>query len=245
MSKTIDIKDYLSLVRRPSRYIGGEVNSIRKDLSKVRLTFGLGFPDAYEVGMSHLGIQILYQILNAREDIACERVFAPWRDMEALLREKGAPLATLESGIPLKRLDIMGFSLQYELSFTNILAMLDLGGIPLLATEREKDDPFVIGGGPAAFNPEPVADFFDAFLLGDGEEAAMEIALAVMEGRERGEARADILRRLASIQGVYVPSFFAVSYNEDGTVSEVKPLVEGYEKITKRVVPDINGLPLP
>ncbi|MFQ5735362.1 MAG: TIGR03960 family B12-binding radical SAM protein [Thermodesulfobacteriota bacterium] len=245
MSGTIDIKDYLPLVRRPSRYIGGEVNSVKKDLSKVALTFGLGFPDAYEVGMSHLGMQILYQILNAREDIACERVFAPWKDMEALLRSKGVPLATLESGIPLNRLGIMGFSLQYELSFTNILNMLDLGGIPLLAKDRAQGDPLVLGGGPSAFNPEPVADFFDAFLLGDGEEAVVEIARAVIEGRKNGVRREDILKRLAGIEGVYVPSFFDVLYNPDGTVREIRPLVEGYGKITKRVAPDIDDLPLP
>lgn len=242
---TTNIKDLLPLVRRPSRYIGGEVNSIKKDLSKVRLTFGMGFPDAYEIGMSHLGIQILYQILNARHDIACERVYAPWTDMEALLRNKGLRLYTLESAIPLNELDIMGFSLQYELSYTNVVNMLDLGGIPLWSKDRKKGDPFVIGGGPLAFNPEPVADFFDAFLLGDGEEAVLEIADAVLSGKESGEDRIETLKRLSKIQGVYVPSFFEVSYNGDGTVKEVKPLVEGYQKVTKRVVPDINSLPLP
>ncbi len=241
----IGIKDYLSLVRRPSRYIGGEVNSVKKDLSKVKLTFGLGFPDAYEVGMSHLGLQVLYQILNAREEIACERVFAPWKDMEALMREKGAVLSTLENSIPLSELDIMGFSIQYELSFTNILNMLELGGIPLFASKRGAKDPFVIGGGPSSCNPEPVADFFDAFLLGDGERAAVEIALAVMEGREQGEDRAAILRRLAAVQGVYVPSFFEVSYNPDNTVAGVCPNVEGLERVTRRVEPDMNALPLP
>lgn len=240
-----NIKKYLPLVRRPSRYIGGEVNSIKKDLSKARLTFALGFPDAYEVGMSHLGIQILYQILNSREDIACERVFAPWGDMESLLRKRGLKLSTLESDIPLNELDIMGFSLQYELSYTNILNMLDLGGIPLLSSSRKKGDPFVIGGGPVAYNPEPVADFFDAFLLGDGEDAVLEIADAVIKGKENGEERVETLKRLSKIQGVYVPSFFDVSYNEDGTVKEIRPLHEGYNRVSKRVVPDINRLPLP
>ncbi|MBI1910984.1 MAG: TIGR03960 family B12-binding radical SAM protein [Deltaproteobacteria bacterium] len=241
----IDIKEYLPLVRKPSRYIGGEVNSIKKDLSKVRLKFGMGFPDAYEIGMSHLGIQILYQILNAREDIACERVFAPWGDMEALLRDKGLKLTTLESGVPLNELDIMGFSLQYELSYTNVLNMLDLGGIPFYSKDRKKEDPFVIGGGPSTFNPEPIADFFDAFLLGDGEEAVLEISDAVIEGRAKGEDRQEILRRLSEIEGVYVPSFFEVSYNDDGTVREIKPLREGYTRVLKRMVPDINKLPLP
>jgi len=239
------IKDFLQLVRKPSRYIGGEVNSVKKDLSKVALKFALGFPDAYEVGMSHLGVQILYQILNSRDDIACERVYSPWTDMEELLRKRSLRLTTLESGIPLNELDIMGFSLQYELSYTNILNMLDLGGITLLAKDRKRDEPFVIGGGPVAFNPEPVADFFDAFLLGDGEEAVLEIADAVMEGRNRKEERAETLKRLAAIEGVYVPSFFTVGYNQDGTVSGITPLVEGYEKVTKRVVADINKVPLP
>jgi len=239
------IKDFLPLVRKPSRYIGGEVNSVRKDLSKVSVKFALGFPDAYEVGMSHLGVQILYQILNSREDIACERVYAPWGDMEALLREKSIKLATLESSIALDQLDILGFSLQYELSYTNILNMLELGGVTMLASGRKKSEPFVIGGGPVAFNPEPVADFFDAFLLGDGEDAVIEIAAAVREGRKRGEERVDTLRRLASIEGVYVPSFFEIEYKADGTVKAIKPLVEGYESVTKRVVPDINAVAPP
>ncbi|MEK7773122.1 MAG: TIGR03960 family B12-binding radical SAM protein, partial [Deltaproteobacteria bacterium] len=240
-----NIKDYLPLVRKPSRYTGGEVNSIKKDLSRVRLTFGLGFPDAYEVGMSHLGLQILYQILNAREDIACERVFAPWGDMEALLRSRGMRLATLESGVALCDLDVMGFSLQYELSYTNIINMLDLGSIPVYSRERGGKDPFVIGGGPVAFNPEPVADFFDAILLGDGEEAVLEIADRVMEGRQRGDDRISILKKLAGIQGVYVPSFFDVGYNDDGTVKAVVPLEDGYVGVTKRTVPDINDVPPP
>ncbi len=240
-----EIKKYLPLVRKPSRYIGGEVNSVKKDPARVKLRFGLGFPDAYEVGMSHLGIQILYQVLNAREDIAAERVFAPWADMEALLREKGAPLTTLESGIPLRELDIMGFSLQYELSYTNILNMLDLGGIPLMSADRGEGDPFVIGGGPVCFNPEPVADFFDAFLLGDGEEAVLEIAEAVRSGRERGLQRAEILKALAGLRGVYVPSLFEVLYNPDSTVKEIRPLLKGYGGVEKRIVSDINRVEPP
>lgn len=239
------IKEWLPLVRKPGRYIGGEVNSITKDLSTVRLKFGMAFPDAYEVGMSHLGIQILYQILNARQDVACERVFAPWLDMEALLREKGIRLSTLESGIALDKLDILGFSLQYELSYTNVLNMLELGGITLDSASRRKDEPFIIGGGPVAYNPEPVADFFDAFLLGDGEDAVLEISDAVIQGRAKSEDRIDILRRLSKIDGVYVPSFFDVSYNADGTVKKIVALAQGSAKIKKRVVPDINDVALP
>ncbi|MBI5644384.1 MAG: TIGR03960 family B12-binding radical SAM protein [Deltaproteobacteria bacterium] len=240
-----NIKDFLPLVRKPSRYIGGEVNSIKKDLSTVKLKFALGFPDAYEVGMSHLGLQILYQILNSRSDIACERVYSPWTDMEALLRQKGMPLTTLESSIPLSKLDIMGFSLQYELSYTNILNMLELGGIPLYSHERGEDCPIVIGGGPVAFNPEPVAEFFDCLLLGDGEEAVLEISDAVIEGRAKGHDRITILKALSRIPGIYVPSFFKVEYNPDNTVKEIIPVIEGYTKVTKRTVPDVNSLPLP
>ncbi len=241
----IDIADYLALTRRPVRYIDREVNSIRKERSKVRLRFALCFPDAYEVGMSHLGIQILYHVLNSREDIVCERAFAPWKDFEALLREKGEPLATLESRIPLRENDIVGFSLQYELSYTNVLNMLDLGGITLQASERADCEPIVIGGGPGAFNPEPVAAFFDCFLLGDGEEAVIEICDVVMEGRERGLSRREVLENLSKVEGVYVPSFFRVTYNPDGTVEGIEPLVRGYRWVKKRVLSDINKVPLP
>jgi len=240
-----DFKKFLPLVRRPSRYIGGEVNSIKKDLSRVGLKFALAFPDSYEVGMSHLGMQILYQILNSSDEIACERVFAPWTDMEALLREKGLPLCSLESNLPLHRFDIIGFSLQYELSYTNVLMMLELGDVALRAADRDEADPFILGGGPLTCNPEPVAAFFDAFLLGDGEEAAMEMALAIMEGRKNGHCRRDILKALARIKGVYVPSFFTPSYNDDNTVREVRPLEEGYRGVYRRVVMDMdNYLPV-
>ncbi len=241
----INIKDLLTLVRKPSRYMGGEVNSIKKDRAKVSLTFGLAFPDAYEVGMSHLGLQILYQALNSRDDIACERVFAPWLDMESLLRKLGRPLTTLESAIPLNSLDVLGFSLQYELSYTNVLNMLELGNIPLFSSDRGQGQPFVIGGGPCAFNPEPIADFFDAFLLGDGEEAIIEIAEAIIVAKEAGEDRHSTLKRLATIQGVYVPSFFSVSYNADSTVREIRALENGYEAVVKRTIADMNGLPRP
>ena len=239
-----EIKKYLPLVSRPSRYIGGEVNSTEKDHSCVGLSFALCFPDTYEVGMSHLGIQILYQIINSREDLACERAFAPWTDMEALLRKRKIPLSTLESGTPLGDFDVVGFSLQYELSYTNVLNMLDLGRIPLRSDERGEADPLVIGGGPGAFNPEPVAPFFDAFLLGDGEEAVLEICDELIEAKKRGGDRKTMLERLAGIKGVYVPSFFEVSYNTDGTVREIRPVVEGYEKVGKRIVADMEKTPL-
>lgn len=239
------IKDSLALVRKPGRYIDRELNSVRKDPEEVRLFFALAFPDVYEVGMSHLGLQILYSVLNSRPEIAAERVFAPWEDMETLLRERGEPLKTLETERPLSEADLLGFSLQYELSYTNVLCMLELGGVPLLAVERGEDDPIVIGGGPGAFNPEPLADFFDCFLLGDGESAVLEIADVVIGGRESGEGREDILKRLSLIKGVYVPSLFDVSYNDDGTISKVTPLLSGYERVQRRVEPDLNELPFP
>jgi len=162
-------KDDLLRVSKPSRYTGGEINSVVKDLSRVRLKFALAFPDVYEVGMSHLGFQILYHILNQNEEIACERVFAPWPDREEFLRERSLPLTSLESSLPLREFDVLGFSLQYELNYTGVLNILNLSGIPLRATDRGANDPLIIGGGPCAMNPEPLADFFDAFVLGDGK----------------------------------------------------------------------------
>ena len=185
--------------------MGGEMGSIRKDDADLR--FALAFPDVYEVGMSHLGLKILYHILNEVEGIAAERVFAPWPDMEAQMSVAGAPLATLETATPLADCDVIGFTLQYELSYTNILNMLRLGDIPLLAQERNNDFPLVIAGGPCAYNPEPLAPFFDAVLLGDGEEAVLEIALAVREAKRTGENKSRLLERLSAIAGVYVPSF--------------------------------------
>ncbi|MFQ5585896.1 MAG: TIGR03960 family B12-binding radical SAM protein, partial [Thermodesulfobacteriota bacterium] len=237
------LKDYLPLVQRPARYIGGEINAVKKERTTVKLTFALAFPDTYEIGISHLGLQILYQILNMDPRIACERVYAPWIDMETLLREKGVPLSTLESGIPLSECDVIGFSLQYELAYTNVLAMLDLGGVPLRAAERGAEDPLVIGGGPCAFNPEPVAGFFDAFLVGDGEEAVIEVAEIVMETKERSTSRKELLRRLARVEGIYIPSLFDVSYNDDGTVKRITPLEDGYERVRRRIVTDLNTVP--
>ncbi len=238
------VEPLLNTVTRPSRYIDSEVNVIRKDPNKVELLFGLAFPDLYEVGMSHLGIQILYHVLNSQPHIACERVFAPWEDMEALLRKKGLRLTTLESGIPLKELDVVGFSIQYELCYTNIVNMLELGGITLLSEERGEDEPFVIGGGPGAFNPEPVAPFFDLFLLGDGERAVVEICNTIREGRKKGLKRREILERLSEITGVYVPAFFCVEYGDDGTIKHIKPLLSGY-RVKRRIEPDLEALPFP
>lgn len=218
--------------------MGGEMGSVTARAGG--LSFVLAFPDVYEVGMSHLGLQVLYGVLKGVPWITPERVYAPWPDMEEKLRLEGGEFATLELGTPLKKVDILGFTLQYELSYTNILNMLDLAGIPLLASERAAGYPLVIGGGPCAFNPEPLADFFDAFLIGDGEEASLEIAACVSSWKEEGLGKGVLLERLAMIEGVYVPSFFEVSYREDGRISGILPLRPGYHGVRRRFVSDLE-----
>jgi radical SAM family uncharacterized protein/radical SAM-linked protein len=217
------LKEFLSLVSKPVRYLGQEVHSVRKDPAEAKLKFCLAFPDTYEVGMSHLGIQILYHLLNAKNEIACERVFAPWVDMEGMLRGKKVPLSSLESSMPLKRFDVVGFSLQYELCLTNVLNMLDLSGIPLLSRDREDAFPLVIAGGPLAFNPAPVSDFFDAMVIGDGEEVILEICDLLLRWKEAQGKKEDILKSLSKLEGVYVPCLH----------------VEG-QTIRKRVAVDLN-----
>jgi len=217
------MKEFLSLVSKPVRYLGQEIHSIRKDPADIKIKFCLAFPDVYEVGMSHLGIQILYHILNGREGVACERAFAPWVDMEKVLRDKRIPLSSLESSIPLNQFDIVGFSLQYELCFTNVLNMLDLSDIPLLSKDRDDRFPLIIAGGPIAFNPAPVADFFDALVIGDGEEVALEICDIALQSKEGGAKRDDLLKSLSRLEGVYVPSLHT----------------EG-QRIRKRTVSDLN-----
>ena len=233
----------LLAVEKPARYMGGEMGSIRKDEADLR--FALAFPDVYEVGMSHLGLRILYHILNAVDGIAAERVFAPWPDMESQLEAAGSPLATLESATPLAQCHIIGFTLQYELSYTNILNMLRMAGIPMLADERREQFPLVIGGGPCAYNPEPLAPFFDAFLLGDGEEAVLEIAQAVRLGKRASEGKAALLERLAAIEGVYVPSFFEPRYHPDGSMAEIAPLKPGIDRVRRRFLADLDTAPYP
>jgi radical SAM family uncharacterized protein/radical SAM-linked protein len=235
------IKDLLPLVSRPTRYLGGEVNACRKTIHQTKLRFALVFPDAYEIGMSHLGMQILYGLLNAQEGIMCERAFNPWFDMESLLRTRGIPLGTLESGTPLRAFDVIGFSLQYELCYTNVLNILSLAGIPLLAREREADMPVIIGGGPCAFNPEPLEAFFDAFCLGDGEEVALEVAHCIRQWKEGGGDKDALLKELAFIEGVYVPSLFQVHYHPDGTIERIDPLAAHYQGVRKRIITDLNN----
>jgi radical SAM family uncharacterized protein/radical SAM-linked protein len=235
----------LPFVSRPSRYLGNEVNSLHKDSRKIRLAFALAFPDAYEVGMSHVGLQILYSILNSRDDVACERVFAPWVDMEAILRNRGIPLVSLESGLPLRNFDVIGFSLQYELSFTNVLNMLELSSIPLLSDERDENDPIILAGGPCAFHPEPMAEFFDAILIGEGEEAILEIADTILRWKEARGDKAALLRELSRVPGVYVPSFYTVRYNPDNTVAEITPLAPGGGRVKKRAIADLDTVAHP
>jgi radical SAM family uncharacterized protein/radical SAM-linked protein len=236
------ITGLLPFVSRPSRYLGNEVNSFHKDLNKVGLKFALAFPDAYEVGMSHIGLQILYSILNSRDDIACERVFAPWIDMEAILRNKGMPLVSLESGLPLRNFDVIGFSLQYELSFTNVLNMLELSSISLLADEREEHDPIILAGGPCTFNPEPMAEFFDAISIGDGEEAILEIADTILQWKEAGGDKGTLLKALSKVSGVYIPSLFKVRYNPDNTIGEIKTLEKEVARVKKSAIRDLDTI---
>lgn len=232
----------LARVEKPGRYLGNERGVVHKDPSAVQLRFALAFPDVYEIAQSHPGLQILYDLLNRRPDVYAERVYAPWFDMEAALRDAQLPLPTLETFTPLQAFDIVGFTLQYELTYTNVLSMLDLGGIPLLAAERSNDDPLIIAGGPCAFNAEPLADFLDAVVLGDGEQIIHEICDAVLawDGHQRGE----LLATLASIRGIYVPAFFEPCYHGDGRLTAIRPLRPRYERVEKRIVADLNTLPL-
>ncbi len=240
-------KDLLPLVSKPSRYLGTEVNSIHKDLDKVDVKIALAFPDVYEVGMSHQGLHILYHILNRIPEVAAERVYAPWLDMEKLLRGRGLPLSSLESNLHLLEFDIIGFSIQYDLSHTNMLNMMDLAGIPIWASERDESFPLIIAGGPCVFNPEPVADFLDAALIGDGEEAFPEMIETYRSWKLRGceGGKLGLLRTLAGIKGVYIPSFFDVLYNDEGTVREIRPKYDDYPKVEKRIVADLNTVPYP
>ena len=213
-----ELENIFMQVQKPGRYTGGELNSVVKDKNAVAIRFAFAFPDLYEVGMSHLGMKLLYGLLNAQEDIWCERVFAPDTDMEQQMRENGVALFGLESREPIADFDFIGFTLQYELSFTTILHMLDLAGLPLRAADRGDDCPLVIGGGPCACNPEPLVDFFDLFTLGEGEEVNLELMALYRRHKAAGFHKAAFLRDAAQIEGVYVPSLYEVSYRADGTI---------------------------
>lgn len=243
MQKLEFFEKTLPFITKASRYLGNEINAVKKNLSKIDLKFALAFPDVYEVGMSHLGLQILYHILNSQDRIACERAFAPWPDMEKVMSENGLPLSTLESHIPLKDCNIIGFSLEYELSYATMLKMLSLSGIPLLSSQRDESYPIIIAGGPSAFNPEPVSAFFDAFVIGDGEKVILEICEAFLAWQKNKAPKKELLDMFSEIEGIYVPSFFDVSYNQDGTIKEIIPLKKGYKRINKRIVVNFNDAP--
>jgi radical SAM family uncharacterized protein/radical SAM-linked protein len=240
------IDDLILKVEKPTRYLGNELNAVVKPPQDARVLFGLAFPDTYEVGMSNVGFRTLYHALNERPDTACERFFMPWADMEAVMRSRNLPLFSLENRLPALAFDVLGFTMQFELCYTTILAMLDLARVPLLSKDRRRDDPLILGGGPCSYNPEPVADFFDAVVVGEGEEVVHEISDVMAEWKPSGESRKDLLWRLSEIQGVYIPSFFKPHYNAlDKTLKAIEPLKPGYERVVRRVIPDLNAVPMP
>ncbi len=234
------IEPLLLKVQKPARYTGGELNSIMKNKSDVKTRIALCFPDNYEIGMSHLGLKILYSLINERKDCWAERVYAPWVDFENLMRENDIPLYALESLDPISDFDVVGFSLQYELSYTNILNMLDLGKINPIAAERTNDDPLIIAGGPCAMNPEPLADFIDLFQIGEGEEVMIEMIDLLQKHKEKGFIKTEFLKEAALIPGIYVPSLYDVSYDDNGVITAIIPKDGAPEKITKRIVNDMD-----
>ena len=233
--------EILLKVDKPARYIGGEVNAVMKDPEKVSIRFDMAFPDVYEIGMSHLGMQILCHMFNQREDVWCERVFSPWTDLDALMRQEKIPLFALESQDPVKDFDFLGITIQYEMCYTNILQILDLSQIPLTATERGEDCPIVIGGGPCVYNPEPIAEFFDLFYIGEGEIRYDELFDLYLANKKEGGSREEFLLKAAAIPGIYVPRFYQASYHEDGTLASFSPTRPGVpEKVEKQVVMDLD-----
>lgn len=235
------IDDILYLVEKPSRYIGDEVNSVKKSITDDLMRFGFCFPDVYEVGMSHLGSHILYGVLNEIEDVYCERVYTPWHDCEAIMRERDIPLFTIETRTDIRQMDILNFTLQYELSYTNILNMLDMSGIPLRRTERSEEDPIIMAGGPCAYNPEPLADIVDFFSLGEGEEVLVEVMDKYRQKKANNWTKEQFLSEIAMIEGIYVPAFYAVTYKDDQTIASFGPIDSKYPaQIKKRIIEDMN-----
>lgn len=239
------LEKILATVEKPARYVGGEWNAIRKNWDNVDIKMAFAFPDVYEVGMSHLGMHILYKIVNDRPDALMERVFAPWVDMEAKMRQAGLPLFSLESRKPLIDFDLIGFTLQYEMSFTNILNMLDLAGIPLRSEQREGDMPLVMAGGPCSFNPEPLAPFIDAFVLGEGEEVINQVLDIYKAKRRQGSSRGEILTALAGLKGIYVPAFYEFDYHPGGTVRKMEHHKAAPPVVKKRAVINMDEIPFP
>ena len=238
--------EILMKIEKPARYIGGEVNSVMKDKEKVDIRFAMCFPDVYEIGMSHLGIQILYDMFNRREDVWCERVYSPWTDLDKVMREENIPLFALESQDPVKEFDFLGITIQFEMCYTNILQILDLSGIPIYAADRTEESPIVIGGGPCAYNPEPLAAFFDIFYIGEGETAYDELLDAYKEWKASGGSRTEFLERAAQIEGLYVPMFYDAEYASDGTLKFFSPNnPHAPATVKKQVVADVTDAPYP
>ena len=241
MEKLALSDEILLTVDKPARYIGNEMNSVIKDKENVDIRFAFCFPDVYEIGMSHIGMQILYHDFNRYDDVWCERVFSPWTDLDKVMREKNIPLFALESQDPVKDFDFLGFTLQYEMCYTNILQVLDLSGVPLLTKDRAEDDPIVIGGGPCVYNPEPIADFFDMFYIGEGEVQYRALFDLYKDCKMNGESRQAFLYKAAQIPGIYVPSLYEVTYNEDGTIADFNPVDENIPAtVQKQVVLDMT-----
>ena len=241
MRKTALSEEILLQVEKPARYIGNEVNSVVKNREDVAVRFAMCFPDVYEIGMSHLGIQILYSMFNSWEDVWCERVYSPWTDLDRIMREQKIPLFGLESQEPVKEMDFLGITLQYEMCYTNILQILELSQIPLLAAERGEDMPVVIGGGPCTYNPEPIADFLDLFYIGEGETQYRRLLDWYVENRKQGGTRQEFLRGAAQIPGIYVPQFYEELYHEDGTISGRRKLYEELpDRVRKEIVTDVS-----
>ncbi len=240
--ETQKFEKLLLTVQKPGRYSGGEINSVIKDKEKVDVRFAFCFPDTYEIGMSHLGMKILYSQFNSRDDIWCERVFAPWTDFEAVMRENNIPLFALESRDPVKDFDIIGFTMQYEMSYTNVLNMLDLAGLPLKSEDRKDLSPLVVAGGPCVCNPEPIADFIDLFFLGEGEEVDLELIDLYKKYKKNGGSKSDFLKEAAKIEGVYVPSLYNVEYKEDGTIKSVTVDECAPKTVKKRIIKDMDNV---
>ncbi len=241
--KKLALSDEILLkIDKPARYTGGEINSVMKDPAKVAIRFAMCFPDVYEIGMSHLGIQILYDMFNRREDVWCERVYSPWTDLDPILRERKIPLFAIESQDPIRDFDFLGITLQYEMCYTNILQILDLSGIPLHAADRTWADPIVIGGGPCAYNPEPIAPFFDLFYIGEGEVVYDELLDRYKEIKKQNGSRLEFLEAAAQIPGIYVPGFYEVTYREDGTIRAMTPInPHAPARVARQLVTDMDG----
>lgn len=233
--------EILLKISQPARYIGGEVNMVKKDPSKVAVRFAMCFPDVYEIGMSHLGIQILYDMFNRRDDVYCERVYSPWMDLDPIMRERKIPLFAVESQDPIKNFDFLGITIQYEMCYTNILQVLELSQIPLHAEDRTEEDPIVIGGGPCTYNPEPIAPFFDLFYMGEGEVVYFDLIDRYKEIKARGGSRKEFLEQAAQIPGIYVPGFYDVTYKEDGTIEAMTPNnPHAPQTVSKQLVMDMS-----